>query len=160
MSDNTNNTQEAAIRETIAEDRERFLTFMSDGLTFAVSTNYIIEIVTDYAITFLPMVPDFVKGIINLRGQIIPIIDIRLRLGKMPIDYTRTTCIIVLEINAVSIGIVVDSVSQVLDINKENISSVPVNNQQEMVNGMISLDDGSVVLLLDCAELVDEQLLG
>lgn len=160
MSDNTNNTQEAAVRETIAEDRERFLTFMSDGLTFAVSTNYIIEIVTDYAITFLPMVPDFVKGIINLRGQIIPIIDIRLRLGKMPIDYTRTTCIIVLEINAVSIGIVVDSVSQVLDINKENISSVPVNNQQEMVNGMISLDDGSVVLLLDCAELVDEQLLG
>lgn len=133
---------------------ERFLTFQSDGLTFGVSTNYIIEIITNHMITMLPMVPGYVKGIMNLRGQIIPIIDIRLRMGKMEIDYTSTSCIIVLSFNDISIGIIVDSVEQVLDIDASLVSAVPANNQQELVSGMISLADGSVVLILDCEGLV------
>lgn len=157
MAENTTSSQLSNI-ETANEsaEKERFLTFLSDGLTFAVSTNNVIEIITNHTITFLPMVPGFVKGIINLRGQIIPIIDIRLRLGKPSIDYTRTTCIIVLEINTISIGIIVDAVSQVSDIDRSLISSVPVNNQQELVYGMISIDENNVVLLLDCLQLVDE----
>ncbi len=70
---------------------ERFLTFSSDGLNIGVSTNYVIEIITNHAITMVPLVPDYVKGIINLRGQIIPIIDIRLRMGKPSIEYTNST---------------------------------------------------------------------
>ncbi len=133
---------------------ERFLTFSSDGLTIGVSTNYVTEIITNHAITTLPLVPDYVKGIINLRGQIIPIMDIRLRMGKMPIDYTSTTCIIVLNIDSTSIGIVVDAVQQVMDIDKERISPVPVENQQELINGMISSGDRSVILFLDCEQLI------
>ena len=133
---------------------ERFLTFSSDGLTIGVSTNYVTEIITNHAITTLPLVPDYVKGIINLRGQIIPIMDIRLRMGKMPIDYTSTTCIIVLNIDSISIGIVVDAVQQVMDIDKERISPVPVENQQELINGMISSGDRSVILFLDCEQLI------
>ncbi len=133
---------------------ERFLTFSSDGLTIGVSTNYVTEIITNHAITTLPLVPDYVKGIINLRGQIIPIMDIRLRMGKMPIDYTSTTCIIVLNIDSTSIGIVVDAVQQVMDIDKERISPVPVDNQQELINGMISSGDRSVILFLDCEQLI------
>ncbi len=133
---------------------ERFLTFSSDGLTIGVSTNYVTEIITNHAITTLPLVPDYVKGIINLRGQIIPIMDIRLRMGKMPIDYTSTTCIIVLNIDSTSIGLVVDAVQQVMDIDKERISPVPVENQQELINGMISSGDRSVILFLDCEQLI------
>ena len=80
--------------------------------------------------------------------------DIRLRMGKMPIDYTSTTCIIVLNIDSTSIGIVVDAVQQVMDIDKERISPVPVENQQELINGMISSGDRSVILFLDCEQLI------
>lgn len=140
-------------------EKERFLTFRSADLTFAVNTKYVIEIITNHAITTLPMVPEYIKGIINLRGQIIPIVDIRLRLGKPSIDMENndTTCIIVLDIDSISVGIIVDSVSQVVDSELSKISPVPVNNQHELVNGMISLDVNNVVLLLDCQQLVDTQ---
>lgn len=134
---------------------ERYLTFQSDNLTFGVSTNYIIEIITNHTLTSLPMMPAFVKGIINLRGQIIPIIDIRLRMRKPEIEYTSASCIIVLDFDSVSIGIIVDAVEQVLDIDYSRISPVPANNQEELVSGMISLPDGTVVLLLDCDALIN-----
>lgn len=133
---------------------QRFLTFMSDNITFGVSTDNVIEIISSYIICSLPMVPDYIKGIINLRGQTIPIIDIRLRMGKMPQDYTDTTCIIILEIDEVSVGIVVDSVTQVLDIDLDRIAPIPTQNQQELTSTMISREDGSVVLFLDCEELI------
>lgn len=134
---------------------ERFLTFISDGLTIGVSTNYVTEIITNHAITMIPLIPDYVKGIINLRGQIIPIIDIRLRMGKPSISYTSTTCIIVLNINDTSLGIIVDSVQQVIDIDKSQISPVPTENHQELINGMISLDERSVLLFLDHEQLTE-----
>lgn len=133
---------------------ERFLTFSSDGLNIGISTNYVIEIITNHAITMVPLVPDYVKGIINLRGQIIPIIDIRLRMGKMSIDYTSSTCIIVLNINSVYIGIIVDAVQQVMDIDQSKIAPVPVESQQELISGMISSSERSVILFLDCEQLV------
>lgn len=161
MSEDTKIIIDEDIDETIEVEveKERFLTFRSADLTFAVNTKYVIEIITNHAITTLPMVPEYIKGIINLRGQIIPIVDIRLRLGKPSIDMENndTTCIIVLDIDSISVGIIVDSVSQVVDSELSKISPVPVNNQQELVNGMISLDVNNVVLLLDCQQLVDTQ---
>ena len=135
---------------------QRFLTFVSDNITFGVSTDYVIEIISSYMICTLPMVPDYIKGIINLRGQTIPIIDIRLRMGKMPQDYTDATCIIILEIKDISVGIVVDSVTPVLDIDLDRISPIPTQNQQELTSSMISREDGSVILFLDCEELISQ----
>ena len=134
---------------------ERFLTFSSNGLNIGVSTNYVIEIITNHMITMLPLVPDYVTGIINLRGQIIPIIDIRLRMGNPSIDNTSSTCIIVLNINSVQIGIIVDAVQQVMDIDQSQISPVPVENQQKLINGMVSSSDRSVILFLYCEQLVE-----
>ncbi len=134
--------------------RNVFLTFSSNGLNIGVSTNYVIEIITNHIITVLPLVPDYVKGIINLRGQIIPIIDIRLRMGNPSIDYTNSTCIIVLNINSVQIGIIVDDVQQVMDIDQSQISPVPVENRQELISGMVSSSDRSVILFLDCEQLL------
>lgn len=145
--------------EEVEVEKERFLTFRSADLTFAVNTKYVIEIITNHSITTLPMVPEYIKGIINLRGQIIPIVDIRLRLGKPSIDMENNegNCIIVLDIDSISVGIIVDSVSQVVDSELSKIAPVPVNNQRELVNGMISLDVNNVVLLLDCEQLVNTQ---
>lgn len=128
----------------------RFLTFTSDNLVFGVSTDNVIEIITNYMIRPLPMVPDYIRGVINLRGQIIPVMDMRLRLNKPFVEYTSTTCIIILEIQSVFIGIVVDSVLQVQDIRVEAASPIPIENRQELTNSMLSLEDGTVVLLLDC----------
>lgn len=147
------NTTVNEVPETPAST-ERFLTFSSNGLNIGVSTNYVIEIITNHVITVLPLVPDYVKGIINLRGQIIPIIDIRLRMGNPSIDYTNSTCIIVLNIDSVQIGIIVDDVQQVMDIDQSQISPVPVENRQELISGMVSSSDRSVILFLDCEQLV------
>ena len=156
MSIDTNeiNTEEVVAAEAPIST-ERFLTFTSDGLTIGISTDYVTEITTNHSTTVLPLVPDYVKGIINLRGQIIPIIDIRLRMGKEAIAYTNHTCIIVLNIDSVLIGIVVDMVQQVIDIDKSLISSMPIEDHQELINGMVSLDERSVLLFLDCEQLVN-----
>lgn len=153
--DTVQNKTNTALEDETPVSTERFLTFNSNGLNIGVSTNYVIEIITNHMITMLPLVPDYVKGIINLRGQIIPIIDIRLRMGKPSIDYTHTTCIIVLNINSVQIGIIVDAVQQVMDIDQSKISPVPVENQQELISGMVSSDMNSVILFLDCERLIE-----
>ena len=76
-------------------------------------------------------------------------------MGKAAIAYTNHTCIIVLNIDSVLIGIVVDMVQQVIDIDKSLISSMPIEDHQELINGMVSLDERSVLLFLDCEQLVN-----
>ena len=152
MSADTHKNTEVGISENEAPvSTERFLTFTCDGLNIGVSTNYVIEIITDHSITMLPLVPDYLKGIISMRGEII---DIRLRMGKLPIEYTSTTCIIILDINDVKIGILVDAVQQVMDVDQSLISPVPVENQQELIRGMVSSGNNSVILFLDCEKLI------
>lgn len=148
---NTGGRKNAAAETDVS--MERYLTFRSDGTTMGVSTDYVIEILTDQIITEIPMVPDFIKGIINMRGQIVPIIDMRLKMGKFA-DSTHTTCIIVLEIDSTCVGIQVDGVEQVLDIDKTQISPIPVEDQQGLVDGMISLSSQEVLLFLNCQELI------
>lgn len=130
-----------------------FLTFIANGLTYGVDTTHVVEIATDYSIRPLPMVPDYIKGIINLRGQIIPIIDFRLRLGNQFSQESDST--VILQVDSTTIGMKVDSVSQVLDIDTSRTSPIPVESTQELTNGMISLDDGTVILLLNYEALVE-----
>ena len=137
------------------EISQKYLMFLSDGLDFAVTASYVMEIITNHDITTLPMVPDFIKGIINLRGQIIPIIDIRTKMGKMEGEATNYSCIIVLNINNIYLGIYVDTVSQVTDIDKNNISPPSPHNRQELINGMVSMPDGKTLLLIDCEKLIE-----
>ena len=131
------------------ENIERFLTFVSDTITFGVSTNRVIEIISTYMIRPLPMVPGYIKGIINLRGMVIPVIDLRMRMGKSPAEETASSCIIVLEIEDVTIGVLVDAVIQVLDIDLTKTTTIPVHDNQELANSMTSLEDGTVVFLLN-----------
>lgn len=135
----------------------RFLTFISDGLHFGVNTNNVIEIINNHKIRPLPMVPDYVRGIINLRGQTLPIIDMRLRMGKPFQEYTPQTCIVILEIESNMIGVVVDSVAQVIDIDLDKTAPIPTENRQELTNSMISID-GTVILLLECEALIENHI--
>lgn len=104
------------------------------------------------------MVPSYIPGIINLRGQIIPIVDVRRRMGNYyPSDESskRQNCIIVINIHAMEIGIIVDTVTKTLDISEAAIAPMPPNNRQELVNGIQTTPDGETVLFFDHEMLVN-----
>ena len=154
---NTKPQTDSEKEETQVEEKtdiKRFLTFESDNLIFGVNTDQVVEIINNHSIRSIPMVPPYVRGVINLRGQIIPIIDFRLKMDKPFKDYTARTCIVILNINSNTIGIIVDAVSQVLDIDLEKSSPIPVEKKMKMTNSMVSIDEKTVVLLLECEELL------
>ena len=124
---------------------ERCLTFESGDLILYISTKHVIEIINNHSITTLPLVPPYIKGIINLRGQILPVVDLQQRMGKEDSDYTSKTCIIVLEIE--------DSVRQVVDINLKHVRPIPIKRQQKLLDGMVIMEDGSVFMSVDCQAL-------
>ncbi|MFR1832486.1 MAG: chemotaxis protein CheW [Lachnospiraceae bacterium] len=153
MSEELTYTNEVNEAEESHSSVERCLTFESGGLVLFLSTNYVIEIINEHTITPLPLVPSYIKGIINLRGQMLPILDIRTRMGKPEAEYTSKTCIVVLDVDSVPFGIIVDSVRQVMDIDLQYVRPIPIKRQQELLNGMVTLEDGSVLMSFDCRAL-------
>lgn len=136
---------------------ERCLTFKSGDLILYISTRHVIEIINNYSITNLPLVPPYIKGIINLRGQVLPVVDIQMRMGKAEASSGTETCIIVLDIDSVSLGIIVDSVRQVIDIDLKNVQPIPLKRQQKLLDGMVTMEDGSVFMSVDCQALIKAQ---
>ena len=132
---------------------EKYLIFSSDNLIYGIKAEQVKDIITDYAITGIPQVPNYVRGVINLRGQIIPMLDIRLRLGKAPQD---NFCGIVVDVDGNMVGILVDMVEQMVDVPLGDILPVPTNSGQAMVSGMCTLPDGNTMLELDCGLLLHD----
>ena len=138
-----------------ATDREgKYLTFSLAGEEYGIGILKIREIIGMMPITSVPETPAFVKGVINLRGKVIPVVDLRLRFGIAEIDYTERTCIIVVEIagpaGTVSMGVVVDSVSEVLNIKGADIEDTPSFGPQlntEYILGMAKVGKGLKILL-------------
>lgn len=149
------------IDETLEDTQKgKFLTFAVGKEDYGIEIKNVIEIIGIQEITGVPELPPYVKGIINLRGKIIPVMDVRLKFKKEPIEYNDRTCIIVIEIMSLSIGLIVDNVAEVLSIDDENIVSPPdvktgFNNRYVRGIGKV---DNSVKLILDCNKLlsVDE----
>lgn len=138
----------------------RFLTFSIGNDSYGIEIQYVTEIIGIQAITEIPELPEYVKGIINLRGKIIPVMDIRLRFKKEPREYNDRTCIIVVDISNLSIGLIVDSVSEVLTIPEEEIVDPPeMNKCSNRYIKKIGKYGNEVKLLLDCDKLLtdDEQ---
>ncbi|MDE6960226.1 MAG: chemotaxis protein CheW [Lachnospiraceae bacterium] len=136
---------------------ERCLTFKAGDLILYISTRHVIEIINNYSITNLPLVPPYIKGIINLRGQVLPVVDIQMRMGKAEAECGSDTCIIVLDIDSVSLGIIVDSVRQVIDIDLQDVRPIPLKRQQKLLDGMVTMEDGSVFMSVDCQALAKAQ---
>ena len=136
----------------------RFLTFSLDAEVYGIEIRYVTEIIGIQAITEIPELPDYVKGIINLRGKIIPVMDVRLRFKKEPRAYNDRTCVIVIDIQEISIGLIVDSVAEVITIPEENMVEPPqmskgISNRYIKKIGKMGND---VKLLLDCEKLLSE----
>ncbi|MCI8664832.1 MAG: chemotaxis protein CheW [Hungatella sp.] len=156
MSEQLNSQDLQEISDTDSEEFstvERCLTFESGDLILYISTKYVIEIINNHTITTLPLMPPYIQGIINLRGQILPVVDIQQLMGKTESDCSGNTCIIVLDIDSVSLGIIVDSVRQVIDIDLKNVRPIPLKRQQKLLNGMVTMEDGSVFMSIDCQAL-------
>ena len=147
----------SAPEEAAAEiQTNKYLICISDGLLYGVDAEQVETIITDHTITRLPRVPHYVRGIINLRGQIIPIIDIRLRLGKCPKE-GDSLCVVV-NYNGTQVGILVDAVDQMINIANDIILPIPSQSAQKLVSGMCTLPDGSgTMLLLDCDQLMPHE---
>lgn len=142
----------------VSEMEGKYLTFFTDNQLFGVPIADVVQIVGMQEITEIPEFPHYAKGIIDLRGSIIPVIDIRLRLNKVEKSYDERTCIIVTQIDTVVIGFIVDAVDAVTDINQANISSPPVvsgDSQNEYITG-VAKHEGKVVLLLDTTKILSD----
>ncbi len=156
------NQMEALVLEEQDEDtlKGKYLIFLLGNEMYGMEIRYITEIIGIQPITEVPEMPGYVKGITNLRGKIIPVMDVRLRFKKAPREYDDRTCIIVLETNDISIGLIVDSVSEVIPIEEEDIAPPPDINKgsHNYIKG-IGKAGGSVKLLLDCQKLLtDDEL--
>ncbi len=137
-------------------DSRKYLIFLVDDLKLGVDAEYVVEILNNHTITYLPMVPGYIQGIFNMRGQIIPIMDIRMRLGKNVPE--GDALLIVLDYNDTQLGILVDAVDQIIDIPNEIIQPMPVQSSQILVSGMCTIPDGSgTMLMLDCEELLSHE---
>ena len=144
-------------------DREgKYLTFSLAEEEYGIGILKIKEIIGMMPITTVPRTPEFVKGVINLRGKVIPVMDLRLRFGMEEIDYTERTCIVVVEIEGASgtvmIGVVVDSVSEVLNIKGEDVEETPTFGTKmntEYILGMAKME-GGVKILLDIDRVLSE----
>ncbi|MCI8840524.1 MAG: purine-binding chemotaxis protein CheW [Oscillospiraceae bacterium] len=137
-------------------DSQKYLIFMAGHLKLGVVAEDVVEILNNQLITYLPMLPDFIRGIINMRGQMIPILDIRARLGMEPKE--DDSLVVVINLGDVQLGILVDAVDQMLDIPKVNLLPMPANSTQLLVSGMCSLPDGSgTMMVLDCEQLMPNE---
>ncbi len=140
--------------DSVAGREGKYLTFSLAGEEYGIGILKVKEIIGMMNITPVPKTPDFVKGVINLRGKVIPVVDLRLRFGLDAAAYTERTCIIVVEIlgdaGAVPMGIVVDAVSEVLNIRATDIENTPafgVKLNTDFILGMAKTDGGVKILL-------------
>ncbi len=140
--------------KTMVDKEGKYLTFTLADEEYGIGILKIKEIIGMMPFTAVPQTPHYVKGVINLRGKVIPVMDLRLRFGIEDIDYTDRTCIIVVEISGetsnVMIGIVVDTVSEVLNIKSDDIEDTPsfgTTLDTDYILGMAKTEGGVKILL-------------
>lgn len=136
----------------------RYLTFLVDDEALGVEIEYVREIINMQPIARMPETPAYIKGVINLRGKIIPVIDMRLKFHKQPEEYTDRTCVIVVDTGVRIAGLIVDQVSEVLRIEQTDI--VPPPKESVGSGGYIKgigKADGQVKLLLDTEKLISKE---
>ncbi|WP_270171240.1 chemotaxis protein CheW [Paenibacillus sp. SYP-B4298] len=145
--------------------KDQYLTFLLGSEQYGIDIAYVTEIIGIQAITEVPQLPEYIRGIMNLRGKIIPVMDVRLRFNKPFRAYNDRTCIIVVDIRELSIGLIVDGVVEVISILGDAIVPPPEMKQgnSRYIRGIGKVGD-EVKLLLDCDKLLSydeaEGLLG
>ncbi len=149
--------EEAATKREVTEDK--FLTFVLGSEEYGIEILRVREIIGLMDITIVPQTPDYMKGVINLRGKVIPVIDLRLKFSMQEEEHTQETCVIVAEVNNTSIGIIVDSVSEVLDIKSGEIEETPSLGQgidTDFIMGLGKAED-KIIILLDIERVLSSE---
>ncbi|MDE7432921.1 MAG: chemotaxis protein CheW [Lachnospiraceae bacterium] len=139
----------------------KYMTFKSGNEYFGLEIQYVIEIIQLQAITVIPESEDYIKGIINLRGKVIPVIDVRLRFKQESFEYDDRTCIIVINVKSTVVGLIVEKIAEVVEIKEENILPPPKigraeKAQNKYVYGIGKVGD-AVKLLLDPDKLLNDE---
>lgn len=156
------------MRSNEVEEQEQgvidsFLSFKLDDEFFGVDVKKVIEILEVPGITSIPLSPEYMAGIINLRGKVLPLIDTKVKFGLNPIEFTVDTCIVVIEIEVegevLQIGTLVDSVQEVLEVPQSDVQpspSIEAKYRLDFIRGMIRKDD-QFIMLLDLDEVFSIQ---
>ncbi|MBN1970595.1 MAG: purine-binding chemotaxis protein CheW [Candidatus Delongbacteria bacterium] len=140
--------------------QNRYLTFKVGEEEYGIDIHYVLEIVGLIKITPLPETENYIKGVVNLRGQVIPVIDMRLRFSLPQKDYDMTTCIIVVNLNEKYEGLIVDNVSEVMEIPEENITrpeKIKRKTDGKYVSGLGKVGQ-DVKILLDLEKLLTDDI--
>ena len=127
--ENLNSSENELLLETDEDEedsqKDKFLTFVLDSEEFGIEIKNVTEIIGLQKISQIPDMPNFVRGVINLRGNIIPVMDVRTRFSMSQREYDDRTCVIVVSIEQTSVGLIVDTVKEVSDISDDNITPPP-----------------------------------
>lgn len=154
--------EEMQEEDVLSTEKGKFMTFKTCGEYYGIELRYVVEIVGIQKITAIPEVEDYIKGLINLRGKIIPVIDVRVRFKQEPFEYNDRTCIVIINVNDVVVGLIVETIAEVVEIADDNIVPPPTLNPKNVKNqyiyGLGKVGD-SVKMLLDPNKLIkDEEL--
>ena len=147
--------------KTSGEKESKYLTLSLAGEEYGIEILKIKEIIGMMPVTTVPLTPPFVKGVINLRGKVIPVLNLRLKFGMEEVAFSERTCIIVVETKrqggSVLIGVVVDSVSEVLNIKANDIEETPAFGAQMDTNYILGMAkmSGGVKILLDIDQVIN-----
>lgn len=149
--------------EELEEDTQKgkFMTFQSGEECYGIAINFVQEIIGIQPITSVPEVEDYIKGLINIRGKIIPVIDVRLRFKQPPFEYTERTCIIIIEVKSTVVGLIVEKIAGVITVDEKEIIPPPSLTQSghgnnKYVFGLAKVED-EVKLLLDPEKLIRDE---
>lgn len=137
----------------------KYLTFVLKGQPYGVPIGAVREINRVTEITPVPQTPPFVAGVINLRGKVIPVIDLRMKLGMANTQHTKQTCIIVIEGQSEQVGMIVDSVSGVVDLNEDQIEPRPMMGNDDKLGYVLGMGkiDNNVVIIIDIVKALNKE---
>ncbi len=146
----------SAKNETVQLQTTQYLTFMLRDEGFAIEISKVREVLDVTTMTRIPRMPEYLSGVINLRGNVVPVMDLGQKLGMGSIEYTKNTCIMIVDLevdaNMVEMGVLTDSVQMVLDLNPEDIEAVPkmgTNLNTEFIKGMGRQSEEKFLIILD-----------
>lgn len=157
----------ASVAASVEQVQRQLLTFLLDGEPFAIDILVIKEIIEYGSLTEVPLMPDFIRGVLNLRGSVVPVIDLAARFGRSPAQIGRRTCIVIIEMEndgeMQDVGVVVDAVNEVLELPADQIQPAPTFGTRiraDFVSGMVELE-GRFVIVLDVDRVlsIDEMAL-
>jgi purine-binding chemotaxis protein CheW len=134
------------------------LLFCIDQTIYGIPIQYITEIIGVQPITIVPKVPYYIKGVINIRGKVVPVINIRDKIALPEIEYDERTCIIVVDVEEITVGLIVDRVREVLNVNPNDICSTSEYksiNQNNYIDAIID-SGGEIKQLLNIHKLIEE----